>query len=53
MSATETQIQELAETIATHATAIAEARVQGPLYAAVRRLEDNVDTLKQWVGDDR
>lgn len=52
-TATEEQIQELASAIAEQASAIADGTLTGPRYAAVRRLINNVDTLRAWVGDDR
>lgn len=53
MPATEHQITELAATIETQAHAIADGSVIGPRYAAVKRLQDNIETLAAWVGDDR
>jgi hypothetical protein len=53
MNATPEQIKELAATIAGQAQAIADGTATGVLYAHVRRLEDNVQTLKAWIGDDR
>lgn len=53
MIATEQQVQDLAETIEAQANAIATGRVVGPRFAAVLRLRDNVNTLADWIGDDR
>ncbi|PBA68984.1 hypothetical protein CKJ76_25200 [Mycobacterium avium] len=53
LAATESQVQELAETIEAQANAIATGRVVGPRFAAVLRLRANVDTLASWVDDDR
>jgi len=53
MAATEDQITDLAHTIANQAEALATGSVIGPRYAAIRRLQNNVDTLATWVGDDR
>ena len=53
MAATEKQITELAATVEAQAHAIATGSVVGPRYAAVTRLQDNVDTLRAWVCDDR
>jgi hypothetical protein len=53
MAATQDQIRELADTIAAQAQAIADGAVTGPLFAAVRRLRSNVDTLEAWCPDDR
>ncbi|MCV7174853.1 hypothetical protein [Mycolicibacterium sphagni] len=49
----EVQVREQANVIAAQASAIAEGRVVGPRFAAVRRLQDNVAMLAAWVGDDR
>ncbi|QAY06660.1 hypothetical protein SEA_COOKIES_136 [Mycobacterium phage Cookies] len=51
--ATEVQIAELAAVVAAQAEAIAEGKVVGPRYAAVKRLQGNVETLTAWIGDDR
>lgn len=53
MPASEHQITELASTIETQANAIAQGTVIGPRYAAVKRLQDNIETLAAWVRDDR
>ncbi|WP_305781418.1 hypothetical protein [Nocardia nova] len=53
MLKTENQIRELANAIALQAEAIATGRVVGPRYAAVKRLEGNIETLAEWIGDDR
>lgn len=53
MAATEDQITDLAHTIANQAEALATGSVVGPRYAAIKRLQNNVDTLATWVGDDR
>lgn len=45
--------REQAEGIATLAQAIADGAVKGPVYAAVARLVDQVNTLKAWTEDDR
>lgn len=52
-NAPEGHIRELADRIATQARAIAEGTLIGPRYAAINRLQDNLDTLAAWVGDDR
>lgn len=44
---------ELAQAIAQQAQAIADGTVQGPVFAAVRRLKANVETLEAWTPDDR
>lgn len=46
---TASHIAQLAGTIAAQADAIEQGAVIGPLPAAVKRLADNVDTLKAWV----
>jgi hypothetical protein len=51
--ATEEQITELANAISNQAQALAEGRLKGPRYAAIKRMQNNLDTLAQWVGDDR
>jgi hypothetical protein len=51
--ATEQQITDLAGAIVQQAEAIQKGTVVGPRYAAVKRLQHNVDTLAEWVGDDR
>jgi hypothetical protein len=53
--ATEEQITELANAISNQAQALAEGRIKGPRsrYAAIKRMQNNLDTLAQWVGDDR
>lgn len=51
--ASEEQIRELAATLADQAQAIADDTIVGPRFAAIKRLQDNVDTLAAWVGDDR
>jgi hypothetical protein len=51
--ATEAQINEQANAIATLAASIANGTLIGPRYAAAKRLRDMVDTLEAWVGDDR
>lgn len=53
MNTTDQQIQELAAHIATRAEAIASGTLIGPRYAAVRNLQDSINTLAAWVGDDR
>lgn len=53
MSATQQQVQELAQAIANQAQALADGQVIGPVYASVRRLAANVETLKAWTTDDR
>lgn len=53
MRATEHQITELASAIEAQARAIAHGTVVGPRYSAVKRLQDNIETLAAWVGDDR
>ena len=53
MTAQVWQIRDLAQTIANQAQAIADGKVIGPLFPAVKRLADNVDTLAQWIGDNR
>lgn len=52
-AATPAQIKEQAQAITTLAEAIAEGKIDGPLYAAAQRLDDMVDTLIAWIGDDR
>ncbi len=49
MSATDAQIRELAGAISDQAQAIADDTLRGPVFGAVARLADNVDTLKAWV----
>lgn len=49
---TTSHIAQLAGTIAAQADAIEQGTVIGPLPAAVKRLADNVDTLKAWVEDE-
>lgn len=53
MAATEDQITDLAQVIANQAEAVATGNVVGPRYSAIKRLQNNVDTLAAWVGDDR
>ena len=50
---TEKQIRELALTIANQAEAIASGTLIGPRYAAILRIQNNLDTLAAYVGDDR
>lgn len=50
--ASDTQIQELANTIALQADALASGKVDASaLFAHVRRIADNADTLKAWTAD--
>lgn len=51
--ATDFQIAQLAQHIANRAEAIAQGTLIGPRYAAIKALQDSIDTLAQWVGDDR
>jgi hypothetical protein len=51
--ATEEQITELANAIAIQAEALAVGLSKGPRYAAIKKMQDNLDTLAHWVGDDR
>jgi hypothetical protein len=53
MSATPQQIVEQARAIEAQAKALADGTVTGPRYAAVKRLQDNIETLAAWIGDDR
>lgn len=53
MSATETQIRELAATIADQVQAIADGTTTGPRAAAIALISSNLDTLAAWIGDDR
>jgi hypothetical protein len=53
MAATGQQIVELARTIASQATAIAEGTLTGSLYGAACLIMSNAETLKAWVPDDR
>lgn len=47
------QIRDLAAVIAAQSQAIADGTVTGPLYAAVRRVLANAETLVAWTPDDR
>lgn len=50
----ESDIEDLAATIAAQADALAERRIpEGQRYAQVQRLKRNVEMLESWVGDDR
>jgi hypothetical protein len=53
MTPNEAQYRELARTVAWQVDAIAQGTVIGPVYTAVRRLQDNVSTLVAWTPDDR
>lgn len=52
MICTETQLRELAATIAAQAQALADGTLTGPRYGHVRRLAANVDMLKAWTADE-
>lgn len=53
MRTLEGQIAELANTVSMQADAIAENRVRGPRYSAVRLLQSNVEMLLTLIPDDR
>jgi hypothetical protein len=53
MNTSDPQYRELAATIATQAQAITDGKVTGPIHAAVKRLQGNLDTLAAWTPDDR
>jgi hypothetical protein len=52
-AATEQQIQQLAQNIINRIEAIRDNTLVGPRYAAIKNVQDSIDCLAVWVGDDR